>query len=80
MNKFWKKFDELMDSLPDYIEEQVDKFGDSIDKFTDDNSVSQVSVNGKSTTTIMQNGKKIVIKSVNKKTTITVNGKEYVEK
>lgn len=80
MGGFWKKFDELMDSIPDYIEEQVDKLGDSIDKFTGSNSVNQVSINGKSTTTIMQNGKKIVIKSVNRKTSITVNGKEYVEK
>jgi frataxin-like iron-binding protein CyaY len=73
MNKLWKKFDELMDSLPDYIDEQVDKF-------TGGNSVVQTSSNGSSTTTIMQNGKKIVVKTTHKKTTITVNGKEYVEK
>jgi hypothetical protein len=33
-----------------------------------------------STSTIIQNGKTIIVKTVNNKTTVTVNGKEWEEK
>lgn len=43
-------------------------------------SVKQTSVFGSSSSTIVQGGKKIVIKTKNGKTVIKVNGKEYVPK
>jgi hypothetical protein len=70
MSKFWKKFDDMMEELPRYIDEQVKvgmDFGKGFSK-----SVS--------TSTVIQDGNKIVIKTVNGKTTIKINGKEYVEK
>lgn len=61
-----------MDALPDYVEEMTQEIEDSVGNF----SYSH----GSSTSTIIQNGKKIVIKTVDGKTTIKMNGKEYVEK
>lgn len=69
MNKFWKKFDSLMDSLPDYIDEH---FGG--------NSVNQVSIGNTNTSTVIQGGKKVVIKSDKKKMTIYVNGKKVYDR
>jgi carbonic anhydrase len=73
-NKFWDHFDKLMSSLPGYINEEIE-----------DNTKEYKSSNGlftsKSVTvTSMQNGKTIKVKTVNGKTTVTVNGKEYIEK
>jgi len=67
MGNFWKKFDDLLDSVPDYIEEET-------------RSIQKQVSSGSSISTVIQNGKKIVVKTVNGKTTVTVNGKEYVEK
>jgi len=69
---FWGKFDELMDALPGYIDSQIEEAsGDGKGWFTS-KSVS--------TSTTITNGKKVEVKTVNGKTTIKVNGKEYVEK
>lgn len=75
---FWGKFDDLMDSLPGYIEEQTEKAKKS-GNYTESNTVTINNIST-STTTVRQNGKKIVVQAKNGKTTITVDGKEYVEK
>lgn len=73
---FWGKFDDLMDSLPGYIEEQTDK----AKKDGTYHETIQTSSYSSSTSTINQDGKKIKVVTKNGKTTITVDGKEYVEK
>lgn len=71
-SKFWDKFDNLMDALPGYIDEQIDKAEKDHSGMFTSKSVT--------TSTTITNGKKIEVKTVNGKTTIKVNGKEYVEK
>lgn len=75
---FWDKFSDLMESLPAHIENEIDlaeKSGNYTQK-----TVIQKSSSSSSTSTIVQGGNKIVVKTVNGKTKITVNGKEYTEK
>ena len=73
---FWGKFDNLMEALPDYIEEQTEKAKKS-GTYSETITTSSYS---SSTSTIHQDGKKIKVVTKNGKTTITVDGKEYVEK
>lgn len=70
---FWNKFGDLMSSLPEYIDEQINVIGT-------DNTINQKSSFGSSTSVISQGGNKIEVCTKNGKTTIKVNGKEYVEK
>lgn len=77
-SKFWQRFDEMFgkmddmfDELPNYIDEQIGKSEKKGGLFTS-KSVSM--------STTIQNGKKVEVKTENGKTTIKVNGKEYVEK
>jgi carbonic anhydrase len=79
MSKFWDKFDnlfdkmgELFEELPDYIDEQLDKAGQKRDGMFRSVSVT--------TSTTINNGKKVEVKTTNGKTTVRVNGKEYVER
>lgn len=73
---FWDKFDDLMESLPNHINNEITTVG----------SMNKISTSGSSIvqsgdkTQITQNGDKIVITSKRGKLKITVNGKEYVEK
>ena len=68
MVDFWKKFDDLMNSVPSYINKQIGK------------SNMYTSIEKTETYTTATGDKKVVIKTVNGKTTVTVNGKKYVEK
>ena len=84
---FWGKFDELMDSMPGLDDDmfagdnEVHVNGRSNNVVVNGNSkIKQSSSFSSSTSSIVQGGKKIVIKTKNGKTTITVNGKEYVPK
>lgn len=85
---FWGKFDDLFDSLPGYIDEQIKSAEGSVNTVGRNNVVingssivKQHTVFGSSTSTINQGGKKIEVKTKNGKTTIKVNGKEvYKEK
>lgn len=70
---FWKKFDSLMDSLPEYIESEINTVGEN-------NIVIQKSTSGINKSTVTHNGDKIEVITKNGKTTIKVNSKEYVEK
>jgi hypothetical protein len=72
---FWGKFDDLMDSLPGYIDDQMKDAKKEVKK----RGANIVNISS-STSEIWQNGKKIVVKTVNGKTTVKVNGKEYVPK
>lgn len=87
MGNFWKKFDDLMSSLPDEINNEIEVAQNSINTSGSNNvvvsgnsSVVQKSTFGSSSSTIVQGGNKIVITTKNGKTTIKVNGKEYVPK
>lgn len=62
---FWDRFDDLMDSLPEHIENTIDKAMEGIDY-----STSSVSMNGTKIVTTTKNGKSVT----------TVNGKEVVPK
>lgn len=85
---FWGKFDEMMNSLPEYIDEEMKSVEKSITTVGSNNvvsvsgntSIKQSSKFGSSSSTIVQGGNKIVITTKNKKTTIKVNGKEWAEK
>lgn len=76
---FWEKFEDLMDSVGGYISEQVERISDKFES-DNDNIVTQSTINGQSTSTIVQNNNKVVVKTVNGETTIMVNGKEYLPK
>lgn len=65
MSKFWDNF-ENMDEMFKHLPEEI-------------GSMSSHS-SSTSTSTTIQNGKTIIVKTVNNKTTITVNGKEWEEK
>jgi hypothetical protein len=69
---FWDKFEDMMDSLPDYIDKQVNS------TTIGSGNVIQTSSRGKSTQIV--NGTKIVTESVNGKQKITINGEEVVPK
>lgn len=71
---FWDKFNDLMSSFPDYAEEQFEEATEEHEHKDGLFKRKSVSI------TTMQNGKTIKVKTVNGKTTVTVNGKEYVEK
>ena len=91
---FWGKFEELMSSLPGHIDEEIQKIERSVESgdnsistvgsnnvvISGNNSIKQTSRFNSSSSTIVQGGKKIVITTKNGKTTITVDGKEYVPK
>ncbi len=78
---FWGKFDDLMDSLPEVINDaSINTIGDNNTVYTSNSTVKQVSFGGSSKSTIKQGGNTIVISTKKGKTTVTVNGKEYVEK
>lgn len=77
---FWAKVDDLIDSLPEYINGEINTVGKNNIVINGSNSVTQSSTFGSSVSTITQGGKKIVIKTKNGKTTVTVNGNEYVPK
>lgn len=77
---FWGKFDALMDSLPDYIDSEINSAGNNNVVINGNSSVKQTTVFGSSKSVINQGGKKIVVSTKNGKTTITVDGKEYTEK
>ena len=80
---FWSKFDELMSSLPEAIENEIEVAQSSTGNMVVNNSnsyVKQSAMFGSSTSTIVQGGNKISITTKNGKTTIKVNGKEYVPK
>ena len=84
---FWSRFDDLMSSLPGEIDRHIKDVDSSVNTWGSNNvvissgsSVKQSSKSGSSSTTISQGGDKIVITTKNKKTTIKVNGKEYVPK
>lgn len=70
---FWDKFEDLMEAIPDFIDETMDKVSGG-------NSVNQTTVNGHSTTKIIQGRNKIVIETLENKLVIKVNGKEWAEK
>lgn len=76
MSKFWKKFDDMMDALSGYIDDQISKVENNVNIDQSSHSL----YNSVSTSTIIQNGKKIIIETKNGKITIKMNGKEYVEK
>ena len=59
-----------MNSLPEHIEEITDEVVGT-------GHNSRVMTNSSSKSTIVQNGKPVVVKTANGKTTITVDGKEY---
>lgn len=80
---FWGKFDDLFESLPEYIDGEIKAAENSVNTIGNNNVVingssivKQRTVFGSSTSTINQGGKKIVVKTKNNKTTISVNGKE----
>lgn len=77
---FWGKFDDLMSSLPDHIDNEINTVGSDNSIYTSNKSVIQTSSFGKSSTTVKQDGKKIVISTVNGKTVIKVDGVEYLPK
>ena len=79
---FWSKFDELMDSLPEYVNNEIEiaQSGSNMIIGNNNSSIKQSSAFGSSSSTIVQGGNKIKITTKNGKTTIKVNGKEYVEK
>lgn len=85
---FWGKFDELIDAIPGYIDEQIEAGDNSITTVGSNNvvsigggsSIKQTSSFGKSSTVIKQGGKKIVVTTQNGNTIITVDGKEYIPK
>ena len=77
---FWDKFSDLMDALPDHIENEINSVGENNVVINGNSSVVQKSSFGTSRSTISQGGNKIEIVTKNGKTTIKVNGKEYVEK
>ena len=77
---FWDKFSDLMDSLPDQIENEINSVGENNIVINGNSSVVQKLKFGTSRSTISQGGNKIEIVTKNGKTTIKVNGKEYVEK
>lgn len=72
-SNFWEKFEDLMSDIPSFIEETGQEVEDLVGNFSYQHSGSSVSK-------IVHNGKKIVITTKNGKTTIKVNGKEYVRK
>ena len=82
---FWGKFDDLMDSLPEHIDNEFRTSHRETTTIGKNNvvvngsgsSVKQSSSFGTSTSTIVQGGKKVVIKTKNGKTTVSVNGTEY---
>ena len=71
---------DLMDALPDHIENEINSVGENNVVINGNSSVVQKSSFGTSRSTISQGGNKIEIVTKNGKTTIKVNGKEYVEK
>lgn len=73
---FWGKFDDLMGSLPEYIENQVEI--NSVNSIGNNNTVIQSSRSSKSVT--VTNGMKVVAETKNGKTKITINGNEVVTK
>lgn len=77
---FWGKFSDLMDSLPKYIGDEINSIGEGNKISSKSSSLFQSSKYSSSTSTIVQGGKNIKIVTKNGKTTITVNGKEYIEK
>ena len=91
---FWGLFDEAfehldkaMDALPKHIDEEIEAGNNSVNTVGHNNVVingssivKQRTVFGHSTSTINQGGKRIVITTKNGKTTIKVNGTEYVPK
>lgn len=79
-NKFWDKFDNLMSALPDYINNEINSIGENNVIINGSSKVVQKSSFSTSVSNISQGGKKIEIVTKNGKTTIKVNGKEYVEK
>lgn len=77
------KLDDVMDSLPSHIDNEIKSGNNSVTTVGRNNvvingssSVTQRSVFGSSTSTIVQSGKKIEVKTKNGKTIIKVNGKE----
>lgn len=77
---FWGKFSDLMNALPEYIDSEINTIGEDNKISTKGSSLFQSSKYSSSTSTIVQGGKNIKIVTKNGKTTITVNGKEYIEK
>jgi hypothetical protein len=83
-NGFWGRFDDLMDSLPGYIDEQVNNDFSVVQ--SGDNSVNTVGRNNRifsnssSKSVTVTNGMKIVSETKNGKSKITVNGEEVVPK
>jgi len=78
-NVFWKNFENLMDSLPEYIDDEINSVGSNNVIINGNSSVRQKSSFSSSTSVISQGGNKIEVTTKNGKTTIKVNGKEYVE-
>lgn len=78
---FWGKFDDLMDSLPGYIDSEIKYAKKDIVSSRKSTTITLPKmVHTTSSSEIWQNGKHVIIKTVNGKTTIKVNGKEYVPK
>ena len=77
---FWSSFDDLMSKIPEYIDSEINTIGKNNVVINGNSNVTQRSSFGSSTSVISQGGKKIEITTKNGKTTIKVNGKEYVEK
>lgn len=77
---FWGKFDSLMDALPDYIDNEINSVGENNVVINGNSSVVQKSSFRSSKSTIVQDGKKIVVESKNGKTVIKVDGVEYIPK
>lgn len=77
---FWDKFGDLMDSIPDYIDSEINSVGENNVVINGNSSVVQKSSFGTSRSTISQGGNKIEIVTKDGKTTITVNGVEYAPK
>ena len=70
---FWKKFDDIFASMDELIDEE----DDSINTIGNNNRIFNKSYSSSTTTNII-NGDKVVVKTVNGKTTVTINGKKYV--
>lgn len=86
---FWDRFSDMMDSLPEYIDGEINSVGDNsistvgsnnVVSISGNSSIKQTSRLGKSSSVIKQGGHKIVITTKGKETTIEVDGKEYVPK
>lgn len=70
----WDRFEDTMNSLGDVISDWGEKTSKTL------RGIDMGYGHSSSVSTTIQNGLKVVVKTTNGKTVITVNGKEYVPK